>query len=179
MPSSPIISSSTYPQNNSSCTTAVSHGKKKPLLSLVKKGVVAVAYAVADVAGFIILGLALSAICPPLALPLYVFAATTVITKLVLLATKAIDPYHVRRLNKLKKAANKLVVLYPKLQLIALLFSLAISVISQSTGGAIAGLLGVLNGILIESNPYNSLEPDSQYTQGNLLNSQRNALIDS
>jgi hypothetical protein len=133
----------------SSLPTTAPPSKKKLLLSAIKRGLITIAFIVAEVAGYLFLGLAMSAIYPPLSMPLYVFASTTAATKFVLLAVKAIDPYHVGHLNKLKKVANVLIAKYPKLQLITLVFTIAISIFSQSVGCAVAGLLGVIFAVFI------------------------------
>ena len=132
--------------------------KKKLLVSAIKKGLLAIALTVVDVAGYIFLGFIMSYVFPALTMPLYVFAAATAAVKLVLLAVKAIDPYHIGHLNKLRKVGDYLIRKYPKLPLIAVIFTIALSIFSQIVGCVAAGLLGVFFAIFISGRDLSHLD---------------------
>lgn len=153
--------------------------KKTPPPPACRKEIQSIAYAIAEVAGYVLLGVMAGAFSPSLSLPFYALAATTLATKLVLLAAKAIDPYHVRRLSWLKQSANDLIQSYPKLQLISFLFSLAISFISQNAAAAVAGILGILNGIILESSECRHLGQAMRDEQKNRIRPGWETLIDS
>ena len=126
--------------------------KESSFLSTLKKGIIRVAEEIAEVASFVFIGLAAMAFFPLLAPPFFAFSVMTICSRLVLLAAKSLDRYHVKWLSKLNKAASSLIERYPNLQLILFIFILAMGCLSQDVGIVAAGLLGILNGVLIEVN---------------------------
>lgn len=84
---------------------------------------------------------------PPLAIPLYTLAATTVVSKLVV---KVLGKLKWGIIERVEQKAWKLNEKFPKLRLISFIFVLAISFLTPLVGATFAIALGIYQGVISE-----------------------------
>lgn len=130
-------------------TTAPNHSSPPPSGSKCWNGV-KVAWRgfceiVCGIALYVLAGLASLLIWPSMSVALFVYAGTMAVTRIVI---KIIDPYNCGCTRKIKEKANNLVTRCPRLELIALLVTIALSAVYWVLG-FLALPIGLLSGTMM------------------------------
>lgn len=86
-------------------------------------------------------------LCPVFAMPLFVIMASTLLSKLVV---KVLSRLKSRFVEKIERGAWNFKCKFPKLRLIAFIFTMALSYIVPIAGIAMGAALGCFNGLIIE-----------------------------
>lgn len=101
----------------------------------------------AEAAGFAIMGLVMQALKPSLVAPFIGICSSLVLSRLVV---KVLDQYNIQSLVKIKKEICKLNNNYPKLQMIAFIFALAISLLTPVLGFLVGSAVGTVGAIVLD-----------------------------
>ncbi|MBS4168744.1 hypothetical protein PARA125_001389 [Parachlamydia sp. AcF125] len=96
---------------------------------------------------FVISGIALTVLCPPLAPPFLTMGTMLFTTTLVV---KILDRYHFAIVEEFKAKACTFQTKYAKLHLISCVFAMVISLISTVAGTLAGGMIGIISGLVMQ-----------------------------